>query len=730
MSRLIIVSNRLPVTVEKRAGEFRIRRSVGGLATGLASFYRDYDSVWVGWPGITSSRLSSEDRAELDGRLESEFDCAAVQLTDNDLQKYYEGFSNNTLWPLFHYFPQYVRYDRAHWEAYVRVNRKFADSILALVSDGDLVWVHDYHLMLLPQMIREEMPGVSIGFFLHIPFPSFETFRLLPWRTELMEGVLGADLIGFHTYDYVKHFLVGARNLTGVEHSLGEMRRDGHIVKVDSFPMGIDFVRYSEAPDDPAVELEEAKVKAQVGDRKVVLSIDRLDYSKGIPKRLEAIDEFLDRYPDYREKVQFIMVAVPSRTKVEEYALLKQQVDELVGRINGKHATIGWTPVEYIYRSLQFRELIAMYHASHVCLVTPLRDGMNLIAKEYLAATHKECGVLILSEMAGAAKELGEAIIVNPNNRVEMAVAIRAALEMPEEERCWRSERMCQRLQRYNVAAWAFDFIDTLTRLQRSQEALAARILPPAEAKRLLTDYQAASRRLILLDYDGTLVDFAASPYSAAPDVEVLETLQSLSADPSADVVILTGRDRSTLESWLGATGAALVAENGAWVRRPGGDWEATSLAGSEWKDDVRPMMDLFVDRTPGSVVEEKDFALAWHFRKADPELAVVRAAELKDAALGLTTHLDLVVEEADKVLEVRSSKASKPDAALAWLEGGAEFVLAMGGDTADEELFAALPDSAHSIKIGLDSSTAKWNVANVKAARELLRGLAGGSSE
>jgi trehalose 6-phosphate synthase/phosphatase len=722
---LIIVSNRLPVTVSKTDDGLEFTESVGGLATGLASFYRDYDSVWIGWCGMPADQLDDSERATVREHLDKAHGCIPVFIEERDLGDYYEGFANQTGWPQFHYLTQYPTNEHDYWSSYVRVNRAFADVVLDVAEPGDVIWVHDYHLMLLPEMIRQRMNEATIGFFLHIPFPSFETFRLLPWRLEIVSGLLGSDLVGFHTFDYAKHFLVSVRNLTGHEHNAGEIVAGRRVIKVDSFPMGIDYERYRRAPEEPAVRDEITAYRERLGDRKIVLSVDRLDYSKGIVRRIEAIESFFDLYPEYCERVQVVLVAVPSRTAVREYDALKRRVDESVGRVNGTHGTIGWTPIEYVYASLEFEELVALYHLADVCLVTPLRDGMNLIAKEYVAANDGR-GVLVLSEMAGAAKELGEALIVNPNNRTEVANAIRGALEMPNGQRESRNDIMRERLKRYNVTTWASDFMDSLAAIKHKQREMAVRILGEDSRSRLLADYRDASRRAIFLDYDGTIVDFAGSPEAAAPDDGLVSLLEVLAKDPANDVIVVSGRDRESLQTWLGGSGVDIVAEHGAFTKSSGGEWEVAVQDAGEWKDAFLPMLELFADRTPGSFVEEKEASLVWHYRRADPELAAIRGRELKDAALNLSTHLDVAVTEDTKILELRNSLVNEGAAVMRWLDEDHDFVLAIGDDWTDEDLFAVMPEHAYSIKVGFEPSRAAWNLDSVGAVLELLHELSG----
>jgi trehalose 6-phosphate synthase/phosphatase len=723
MNRLLVVSNRLPVNVQKRRGEVHFSRSVGGVATGLASFYESYNSLWVGWPGISLSEMRGE-KTEVKKRLMSEFSCYPVFLSPNDIDKYYHGFSNKTLWPLCHYFNQYVVHDQSFWQAYKRVNRHFCEAVLEIAQEGDIIWVHDYHLTLLPKLLREKLPEVAIGYFHHIPFPSFELFRLLPWRTEILEGLLGADVIGFHTYDYARHFLSSVHRLLGCEYSMGQITVGDRVVRVDAFPMGIDYERFSGACGDAEVKKEINKFRKQIQDRRLILSIDRLDYTKGIPQRLEAFQTFLEKNPEYREKVIFILVAVPSRSQVEHYRLLKTQVDGLAGKINGEYGTIGWMPIWYLYRLLHFPTLAALYCLADIAVVTPLRDGMNLIAKEYVATKRGGRGVLILSEMAGAAKELGEAIIVNPNNIEEVAEALEKALAMPEGEQEERNKVMQKRIKRYNVVRWSEEFINRLIYTKRLQKELRAKILTSQMQRKLVADYGKGNRRLLLLDYDGTLVPFYGEPEKAKPQEELLKLLRELAENPKNEVVLVSGRYKDNLERWFGKLKVGLVAEHGVWLKDNA--WQMIEPLTNEWKEEIQQIFELSTDRTPGSFIEEKDYSLVWHYRKADPELSSMRVRELIDELVNLTANLNLQVLEGSKVVEIKNMGVNKGRAALRWIaKEDWDFVLAVGDDWTDEDLFGAVPGTAYSIKVGLRPSLARFNLETPGAVLSLLKELA-----
>jgi len=725
--RLLIVSNRLPITIEKRNESFRFRPSVGGLATSLSSFYKSYHSIWIGWPGLPSDKIDRRTKRKIREKLKNDFDAYPVFLSRKYIEMYYSGYCNKTIWPLFHGFMQYAVYDKYLWESYKLVNKIFCNRIMRIVKPNDTIWIHDYHLMLLPKLIREKLPKISIGFFLHIPFPSYEIFRLLPSRKEILEGILGADLIGFHTYDYARHFLSSIRRLMDFKSTLGRITVGNRVVKVDSFPMGIDYKRFADSANNPIIKKEINRLRIKLGNRRTILSIDRLDYTKGIPQRLLAFDAFLDMNPQYREKITLVLVAVPSRTKVEHYRLLKKELDELIGQINGKYGTIGWVPIWYLYRSLPFHKLAALYNVSDVCLVTPLRDGMNLIAKEFIATKIKGKGVLILSEMAGAAHELCEAIIVNPNDRESITNALKEALIISDEEQRRSNKIMQERLQRYNVVRWAKDFMEGLSNIKTLQQTFHSNVFQYTDKKKLIQDYRKGKKRLNLLDYDGTLVAFSERPEKAYPDVEIMRILKNLTSNKKNEVVIISGRNRKTLEKWFGNLNIGLVAEHGAWFKEIGRDWENIVPLSINWKESIRPILEFYVDRTPGSFIEEKEFALVWHYRKADPELSSLRAKEQEDTLMHLTANLNLKVLEGNKVIEIKDSSINKGKAAFRWIsKKNWDFILAIGDDRTDEDIFATLPETAYSIKVGLGPSQAKFYIESIKSVRALLKEIGG----
>jgi trehalose 6-phosphate synthase/phosphatase len=730
MNRVLIVSNRLPVTVQKKKNKLHLTQSLGGLATGLGSFYKTYNSKWIGWSGITSEKIDTEEKDSIETKLEKEFSSYPVFLSKRNVELYYGEFCNRTLWPLLHSFTQYAVYDRNSWEAYKKVNEIFATKVLEIARPEDVVWVHDYHLMLLPSFLRKKKAELAIGFFLHTPFPSSDVIRLLPWREEILQGLLKADLIGFQTYNYVENFLMTVRRLLGFNHTLGKLTVGDHMVKVDSFPIGIDYQKFAKAETKPKVQSSIANLTGKLGKTRKILSIDRLDYTKGVLHRLRGFDLFLINHPEYKEKVTLVLVAVPSRTKVERYQSLKSDVDELIGKINGEHGTIGWTPIQYIYHSLPFHYLLALYRIADIAMITPLADGMNLIAKEYIATKTDGKGVLILSEMAGAVEELREAITVNPNNVEEVAEAIKKALSMPLDEQISRNRTMQERLRSYDIKAWADDFINTLMQVKKDQNELTAKELGGKTKTKIINDYRQSKNRLIFLDYDGTLVPFAATPQSAKPDAELKKLLDALAQDTKNEVVVISGRNKEDLAEFFENPALGLVAEHGAWVRDSKGKWSTTDDFNTDWKEIVKPILERYKQRTPGALLEEKNYSLVWHHRRVNPELAAVRVAELKETLYFLTANLKVEVAEGNKIVEVKNAGINKGRAAANWIsEKQWDFMLAVGDDLTDEDLFKEVPEFAYSIKVGLAPSRAKFRFKSQSEVRLLLKDLSGAVS-
>tara|TARA_R110000787_G_scaffold55942_10_gene128875 strand:+ start:2654 stop:4861 length:2208 start_codon:yes stop_codon:yes gene_type:complete len=733
MPKNIIVSNRLPVQITIDEDAINLKGSVGGLATGMKSVHEDGNSIWIGWSGLKEEDLTPEISSNVSKALQKE-KCVPVPLTDDDVENFYLGFSNKTLWPLFHYFTEYTSFDNNQWLSYKEVNEKFAEIVLEKCEDGDTLWVHDYQLLLVPQLVKEKKPDTKIGLFLHIPYPSFEIFRTFPWREQLLHGMLGADLIGFHTYDYERHFISSVKRILGLEVNFNEILYEDRIVKVDSFPMGIDYEKFNSAAklNEDSHPEERSDLQKRLDEHKqsttgakLILSIDRLDYTKGIPNRIHAFEYFLNRYPEYKEKVRLIMLAVPSRSNVPQYKKLKRETDELVGRINGEFSTVNWTPIWYFYRSIPFDNLIDLYTSAEVALITPLRDGMNLVAKEYVATRVNLDGVLILSEMAGAAKEMHEALIINPNNLEEFSDAIKEALEMSKEEQASRMKSLQKRLKRYTVEKWSDEFMKSLVGTQKSNKTTSVVALKETLQKNEIEKFQNAKNKLIFLDYDGTLVGFKDDPQKASPDEELFSLLDALNAIPNTTLVLVSGRDKETFSRWFNRKTYSLITDHGVWIKQKNEDWEAGAILKNNWMENIYPILESFVDNTPGTFIEEKKYSLAWHYRKADAELAQKRTIELDTVLTSLIANHELNVLLGNKVVEIKSSSIDKGKACTKFmLNKEFDYILAIGDDFTDEYMFEELPNTATTIKVGFMKTCAKYYVKSPKDVRTFLKKL------
>ncbi|KAH9463120.1 hypothetical protein MJO28_008750 [Puccinia striiformis f. sp. tritici] len=501
-SRLIVVSNRLPITItphtssDLKSSSYSFKMSSGGLVSALSGCKKQMTFSWIGWTGLD---IPDHDKVEIQDKLSTEYSCKPVWLSDDLADKHYNGFSNSILWPLFHYHPGEMNFNESHWEAYKEANLKFAQvvhlDIVDAVDRGEdvLVWVQDYHLMLLPMMLRELIEShhssnhqtkkgkVSIGFFLHTPFPSSEIYRILPVRREILLGILHCDLVGFHTYDYGRHFLSSCTRILGLPAMPNGLSFGGRYVNVGSFPIGIEPTKFHDALVTPTVRNRIQVLEKRFQGVKVIVGVDRLDYIKGVPQKLHALDVFLSEHPEWIGKVVLVQVAVPSRQDVEEYQNLRNNVNELVGRINGRYGTVEYMPIHFLHRSISFEELCALYAISDACLVTSPRDGMNLVSYEYVACQEKRHGCMILSEFTGAAHSLNGSIIVNPWATDQVADGIYRAMIMGDEQRKENFKKLFSYVSKYTAAHWGLTFVAEMQRILKDNHAFEVEELQQIE---------------------------------------------------------------------------------------------------------------------------------------------------------------------------------------------------------------------------------------------------------
>jgi trehalose 6-phosphate synthase/phosphatase len=733
--RLLLVANRLPVTATIDASGVHIERSSGGLATGLRGPHERMESLWIGWPGDLP-KMRARRRTELEAKL-AELRCVPIHLSRTEVRRFYDDISNGVLWPLFHYLIDQMPPEARGWDVYREVNEKFADAVVEQYRPGDLIWVHDYHLMLVPQMLRKRLPDANIGFFLHIPFPSSEVFSVVPWREEILHGLLGADLIGFHTPPYLRHFATTLRRVLGLDVEVDRIRSGGRESRLGVFPMGIDAEGWERRAEAPEVTSRVHELRRESGECKILLGIDRLDYTKGIPRRLLAIERLFQIEPSLQGKVRLIQVTVPSREKVGSYQEFRRRIDELVGRINSAFATPAWVPINSLHRSLSEEEVAALYRAADVMLVTPLRDGMNLVAKEFVATRTDRDGVLVLSEFAGAASELGEALQVNPYDMDALARRIRQALLMPESERRSRMRALRLRVMSHDAERWAQSFIDTMRRVRR--EAYVADVRLEEDAFAAARRVAKAPEKLLILDYDGTLVPFADTPDAAQPDGELLELLARLAEQRGTHIHVVTGRSRQSTERWLGHLPVGLHTEHGLWSRlRRDEPWTLLRPVQPRLKDKVRPIFEHFTSTTRGSFIEEKTASIAWHYRLAhsdvegEHDFGEQQAKELRLLLGELLTNEAMQVISGAKVVEVRPVGVNKGAVVPLILSDCGTYtrIVAIGDDRTDEDLFAALPASATCIRVGEGKTIASNRLTDPAEVRQFLQALLAAEGE
>ena len=731
MSRTIIVSNRLPIKISNLDKSFEFSSTSGGLATGMKSIHKKNNFLWIGWPGIDKKSLGNNlAKAE---KLLHKKNYIPVFLRKKEINDFYYGTSNEALWPLFHYFLEFSIFNKSHWKSYVNVNKKFAKSVIKYANKGDIVWVHDYQLLLCPRMIKTKRPDLTVGFFLHIPFPSFEIFRIFPWREELLEGILGSDLIGFHTYDYVRHFLSSVKRILRYDVIFNKINVGSREVLVDTFPMGIDYAKYNDAArkKNEQKKSEMSNLRLQLMDHKktsfdskLILSIDRLDYTKGVINRIKAFEIFLTNNPEYRGKVRLIMLTVPSRSDVDDYIKLKKQTDEIVGRVNGKFASVNWTPIWYYYRSMSFDELIDLYTISDIAMITPVRDGMNLVAKEFVATRVDGNGVLILSEMAGASKELYESITVNPFDLNKMSDMILQAIKMPNKEQIERNRSMQERLSRYTVNYWANDFMKNLISRAKSNQNSVTNYFNLLEKNKLLEKLKLSNNKLIILDYDGTLVNFKDKPELALPDNNLINILNDLSNIKGMDIAIVSGRDKLFLEDNLGKLNINIIAEHGHFFKKKNKDWINLGNIDKVFLNDIHAILQSFSDRTPGTFTEKKESGLVWHFRKTDPELAIERVVEIETVLNSLLTD-QFQILNLDKAIEVTSRKFDKGSAVNELTKNKKyDHIVCIGDDVTDENMFKSLNENSTTIKVGIKNTQARYYIEDPKGVVNLLNDI------
>lgn len=723
--KLIIASNRLPVATKEDEGKLTFVQSPGGLVQGLSAslstildITNSKDFYWVGWPGAT---IAIEQQNEVKEYLLKNLKAVPVFLSDKEMDEFYLGFCNSTLWPMFHSFTNLATFEDKHFDQYVKVNQKFAEVLSEITEEGDIVWVHDYHLMLLPYYLREKFDNIKIGFFLHIPFPTYEIYKLIPERfgKPILEGLLNADLIGFHTFMYQKNFIKAVKMFLPVEEHIGNIIYNNRLVKTNAFPIGIDFDKYNKASEMAIVKENIDKFKEITFNKKVVLSIDRLDYAKGITNRLKAIERFLEKFPEFKEKVVFMVIIVPSRIGVKSYEETKEFIDSLIGKINGKFSTMGWSPIHYLFTNLPFEELSALYSIGDALLVTSIADGMNLVSKEYIATNPK--GALILSKTTGAAEDLRNCFLIDPNDIEEIADTIKEALTKNEKELIEVNKPMLELLKNHDIKWWTTDFLNTLNSAYPINQP---QHLDENTKQSLIDLYKKANKRTLVLDYDGTLAPFRDR--MAKPEDSLLNTLSTL-INGGTDISILSGRDRKDLEAFFGKLPITLVAEQGTFVKKPNQNWVDTmGYVDTSFKREVKKILEIYKDRAPEAFVEEEEYSIVFHYRSVPDEIAEPLSKELYMILTELTSNVEANVINISKGILIRANGLNKGKYIYDLAKENYDFILVAGDDTIDEEAFIAANKYGISVKVGHPfNSKAKYYVNSVDEFLSFLNELA-----
>ena len=720
-NRLLIVANRLPFSVKQTSEGTELIQSAGGLVSAVLSMAEqmgqsgDEQTPKIHWVGYADAAVRDLEATALEN---DNFVAHPVYIDDATYKDYYEGFCNDLIWPLFHYFPSFASFQDVHFERYQQANARFADKVREIARPGDLIWVHDFQPMLLPGMIRQAIPEATLGYFFPIPFPTYEIVKLLPrtWRQALLNGLTGANVIGFHTADYVQHFMQSVTEVLGLPILGNRIVLPDRSVIAGDFPISIDFNKFNMGAQTSAVLDTKTRFREELRTQKVIFSVDRLDYAKGITYRLQGYERFLTQNPEWHNKFTFVMTVVPSRDQIRHYQALKREIEETVGRLNGLFGTIGWRPIVYSYMSLSFTELLALYTACDIALITPIRDGMNLVCKEFIASRSDDQGVLILSEFAGAAQELTDALLINPTDTQEVADAIQQAISMPADEQAARMHTMRRHIQNHNVFRWSHQFLTVLDESITLKTSIETN-LPLVS---FCNAFEGASRRLLLFDFDGTLSALVDNPADARLSDGTAAALQRLSE--TCELVVISGRNRAFLENTFRHLPVHLVAEHGAFLKQPKQDWQRLDLTSENWIDSVKSIMQPYVDQFPGSFIESKETTIAWHYRMVQQDDSELNAVELASQLRNLPISVPLTVIQGNKFIEVKPAHHSKGTVAQLIVEQTPfDFIVSIGDDTTDEDMFRQLPNWAYTIKVGPGHSFARYRLARQIDVDELL---------
>ncbi|RCI04075.1 threalose-6-phosphate phosphatase [Rhizopus stolonifer] len=686
------------------------RRGHQALYAGLQSLRKDHSTLHIGWTGPmreqgTRNKIvpDAQDKIKLKSLLWETGHIVPVFL-EKESQGHYEGYCKEVLWPVFHYLVQTSstrdsRAEKRYWDDYVAVNRRFADTVIDHYQPNDIIFINDYHLLLVPQMIREELPDAAIGIFIHATFPSSEIFRCLQTRNEVLQGMLGANLIGFQTYSYARHFISSCTRVLGCETTQVGVNHNGTLVSVGAFPIGIDCQRVNQFARQPGVELKMNAIRDMYAGKKIIVGRDKLDSTKGILQKLYAFEAFLKSYPEWRNKIVLIQVATPT---FGDHSKLEAKISEVVSHINSQFGSIEFFPVHYHHQDIDRDEYYALLSVADLALITCSRDGMNTTSYEYILCQHAkaEPGQLILSEFAGTAGSLGAAMLVNPYDYAGVSRSIQEALTMSMEEKSTRHEKLYHHVTNHTADFWAHSFIKQLVSVSQQQD-FQSHSTPNLDIQRLVRDYTSANKRIMFFDYDGTLTPIVSVPSDARPSPDMLKALQTLCDDPKNSVWVVSGRDQVVLDEWLGGVkNIGFSAEHGCFVKNIGSDEWTSVVEGIDmsWKADVLEIFDYYTERTQGSFVEQKKSSITWHYRLADVEYGAFQAKECQNhLEHAIVSKFPVEILVGKKNLEIRPMSVNKGEIVKRILAKNSDtnLVICAGDDKTDEDMFRAL-SAAH----------------------------------
>ncbi|KAF9901248.1 threalose-6-phosphate phosphatase [Linnemannia zychae] len=681
------------------------RRGHSALYSGIMSLRKDLETIQIGWVGeladqdgyiVPSKNLNESHKQAMKDKLWQKDKVVPIFLDDSRAAGHYEGYCKQVLWPLFHYIlwdeATDGRIEKKSWDDYVFVNQQFTDAIVDQYQTGDIVWIHDYHLLLVPHMLRQKLPGAAIGVFIHAPFPSSEIFRCLPKRVEILNGLLGANQIGFQTYSYARHFISCCTRVNGYESTPRGVDAMGSTVWVGTFPIGIDAERVERQRKAPGVLPKMDAIRKTYKGKRIIVGRDKLDLVKGVQQKLQAFEKFLNDYPEMQGEVVLIQVTSPP---LVENPKLEAKIAELVAHINGTYGSLNFTPVHHYHQHIDRDEYYALLSVADIGLITSVRDGMNTTSLEYIMCQQENHGPLILSEFTGTAGSLGGAMMVNPWDYQGVAKVIYDALNLSEADKILRHNQLHKHVLSHTAQYWAKNFIaELILNVGTGEQSTPT---PYLDLNVITDQYHMAKKRLLMFDYDGTLTPIRKTPGAAVPQEHMLKALSALCADPKNIVWVISGRDQKVLEDWLGnIPNLGFSAEHGSFMRQPGSQkWvNLTESLDMGWKNDVIEIFTYYTERTQGSFIEHKRSSLTWHYRMADPEFGAFQAKEcqnhLENAVL---SKLPVEILVGKKNLEVRPTIVNKGEIVKRLLNQhpDVEFVMCAGDDKTDEDMFRAL---------------------------------------